>query len=80
MATEFISSLGLAEVNVLLLHSPDFLFRCRADVVVRALRPLIEWDGDTVTIAADENRAGVVLDVETETEPRLFEVDWWRLS
>lgn len=69
--------LGEAEVDVLLCHSPDFIFRCRASVVAGALESLMLLDRDTVTVVSDDGTAGCALDAETEDAAKLFEVDLW---
>lgn len=75
---EPLEALGNVDVDVLLCRTPDFSFRCRAPVVVQGAQSLLEFDGDTVTVVAEGNSAGAVIDVETEALGRMvYEVDQW---
>jgi len=73
-----LGALGNVSVHVILCRTPDFAFRCSAPVALHAAQSLIEFDGDTVTIVAEDNSAGVVIDAETENQGQmLYEVDQW---
>jgi hypothetical protein len=75
---EALELLGDVEVSVILCRSPDFLFRSRAHSVARAAASLIEFDGDTLTVATGDISAVVVIDIETEVQGgTLYEFDYY---
>ncbi len=66
------------EVDLLFCNYKDFSIRCKLRIILEALKKLITFDQDTITIAHRKGQSGIMVDIETETVgSNCYELDLW---